>query len=1133
MPPNGGVCLLCRILNLQTKPNPMKKFLLLCFSFVFVLSAWAQERVVSGKITPAEDGSTLPGVNVVLKGTTNGTVTDVDGNYRLNVPSTGGTLVYSFIGLQSQEIAIGERSIIDVSMGADVQQLTEVIVTAVGIEREKKALGYSVATVSADNLQQRSEVDPLRALQGKMPGVNITGGGGGPGQSTKINIRGISSLTGNTQPLFVVDGIPFDNSVNSNTSQGSNGENAGNNTMFSNRAFDLDPNNIASISILKGAAAAALYGSRATNGVVIVTTKAASKGTKKGMEINVTSAFNVEEISGIPDYQDVYTQGSNQVYNGGFIGNWGAPFSNHVDAINAQYGTNYGKSYGVYSGTGIFGTGTKTGPYPDGTGPHPWANPGQQGVGLPQFYDAEGYPLAVPIVPHDIIGGFFEKGHTQENSLTISNGSEKVNLNASVSRMDQTGMIPNSGSNRTTISFGGNGQLDNGVFISGNVNYVRTSQFSPQSGASAFNDYFGGGGGSIYARLFYLPRNVNLNGYPFEHPINGNNLFYRALDNPRWIAKYNQYTSDINRAYGSFTAGYDVTEWLNILVKGGINTYTDLRRDVVRSGGANEPLGHVWNDDLTNTEQDYNIMATIQKDINQDLAFRGIVGYNANQRDFRRNRVTGAGIISDGLNTGLYRLDATVSQIATRDYTSQRRLNGAYADLSLSYRDYLFLNLAGRNDWSSTLPKDNNNYFYPSASVSVVLSEALTMPAFLNYAKVRVAASKVGNDADPFLTTTNYQIGVPFTTAAGTKVNRASLANTLGNPTLKPEFTTEYEVGAELKFLSNKVSLDVTYFQRTSTDQILRAALPRSTGFTEQIVNFGELENKGWEIGLNVTPVQLSNGFTWDTYFAFTRIRSLVVDAGPTGEVIVGGPGTSLATIHRNGFPYGQIFGTVNARADDGQLLINKQTGLPFGTPESEIIGDPNPDFLLGINNTFSWKGITLRALIDWKQGGDFYSFTGASLLLRGQLKQSIDREGLRVIPGVYGSNQTFLPITDTGGNLIKNTTAITAFDSHFSDGWGAYGQDEVNVYDGTTIRLREISLGYSLPKSMLSKTPFGNVNISVSGRNLWWKAPNVLEDLNLDPEVLAGTSGSNVQGFEYGAAPTTRRYGVNVNLTF
>jgi TonB-linked SusC/RagA family outer membrane protein len=1103
----------------------MKKILLLCFSFVFAVSVWAQDRVVSGKVTSQEDGSTLPGVNVVVKGTTNGTVTDADGNFRLNVPADGGTLVFSFIGLQTQEVAIGERSVIDLQLGLDVKQLTEVIVTAVGIEREKKALGYSVASVGSENLQQRSEVDPLRALQGKMPGVNITGAGGSPGQSTKINIRGISSLTGNTQPLFVVDGIPFDNSVNSNNTQGSGNEDAGRNTVFSNRAFDLDPNNIESISILKGAAAAALYGSRATNGVVIVTTKAAKKGTRKGMEVTFNSSLNFEEISGIPDYQDVYTQGSNQVYNGGFIGNWGAPFVEYVDRLNAEHGTNYGKSYGTYN------DGT---PYPEGTGPHPLANAGTNGANLAIFRDANGEPLAVPIVPHDIIGGFFETGRITENGITISNGSEKVNMNASVSRMDQKGMIPNSGATRTALSFGGNGQLDNGLFLAGNVNYVSTTQYSPQSGASAFTDYYGGqGSGSIYARLFYQPRNFDLNGYPFEHPVNGSNLFYRALDNPRWIAKYNQYTSNVNRAYGALTVGYDITEWLNVQLKGGINTYTDRRKDVQRSGGSNQPLGHVTNDDLTNTEQDYNLIITVQKDINEDLAFRGIFGGNANQRDFTRYRVTGTGIISDGLNTGLYRLDATSSQIANTDYTSQRRLNGLYADLSLSFRDYLFLNLAGRNDWSSTLPLENNNYFYPSASASFVLSEAVTMPSFINYAKVRVAGSKVGNDANVYQTSTNYIIGVPFTTAAGTVTNRASLSNTLGNPALKPEFTTEYEAGVELKFVNNRVGIDATYFTRTSTDQILAAALPSTTGFDEQIVNFGELENKGWEIGLNATPVQLSNGFTWDFNVAFTRIRSLVVDAGPTGEVIIGGPGSSLATIHRNGFPYGQIFGTVNAKTEDGTLLIDPATGMPFGLPSSEIIGDPNPDFLLGWNNTFSFKGITLRALIDWKQGGDFYSFTGASLILRGQLLQTIDREGLRVVPGVLGSNQTFEPITDTGGNLIQNTIPVTAFDSHFSNGWGAYGQDEVNVYDGTVIRLREISLGYSLPKSLLSKTPFGAVNVSVSGRNLWWNAPNVLEDLNLDPEVLGGTSGSNTQGFEYGSAPTTRRYGVNLNLTF
>lgn len=1102
----------------------MRKFLLTCIALAFVLCTYGQERTVSGRVTSSDDGAALPGVNVVVKGTTSGTVTDADGKYTINVPSAGAVLVFSFIGLQSQEVVVGERTVVDVPMVSDIQQLSEVVVTAIGIEREKKALGYSVASVNSQNLQQRSEVDPLRALQGKMAGVNITGAGGSPGQSTKINIRGISSLTGNTQPLFVVDGVPFDNSVNSNTTQGSSGEDAGRNTVFSNRAFDLDPNNIESISVLKGAAAAALYGSRATNGVIIVTTKAAKKGSRKGMEVNFASSLNFEEISGIPDYQDVYTQGSNQVYNGAFIGNWGAPFANHVDAINSKYGTNYGKSYGVYTAGPNAGQ-----PYPEGTGPHPYAN---RYPSLLQFRDADGQPLAVPIVPHDIIGGFFEKGKTTENAITISNGSEKMNMNASISRMDQTGIIPNSGASRTNLSFGGNGELENGLIIAGNVNYVNTTQYSPQSGASAFTDYYGGqGSGSIYARLFYLPRNFNLNGYPFENPVDGSNLFYRALDNPRWIAKYNEYTSKVNRVYGALSVGYDITDWLNVQLRGGMNTYTDRRTDVVRSGGINSPLGYVISDVLTNTEQDYNLIFTVQKDLNEDFALRAIVGGNANQRSFVRTRVTGTEIISDGLNTGLYKLDATASQIANSDYTSLRRLTSLFTDVSLSFKDFLFLNLSGRNDWSSTLPQDNNNYFYPAASVSLVLSDVVSMPSFINMAKVRAAAAKVGSDANVYQTSTNYVIGVPFTGAA--KFNRASLSNTLGNPGLKPEFTTEYEGGIEMQFLSGRIGFDLTYFTRTSTDQIISAALPRSTGFTQQIINFGELDNKGWELALNATPVKLSNGFTWDMSVAYTRIRSTVVDAGPTKEIIVGGPGTSLATIHRNGKPYGQIFGTKNARSADGQLLIDPNTGMPFVLQDSEIIGDPNPDFTLGWNNTFSFKGVSLRALIDWKQGGDFYSFTGASLLLRGQLKQSIDREGLRVVPGILGNTQTYEPILDSEGAQIKNTIAVTAFDSHFSNGWGAYGADEVNIYDGTVIRLREVSLGYSLPKSVLSKTPFGAVSISVSGRNLWWNAPNVLQDLNLDPEVLGGTAGTNVQGFEYGAAPTTRRYGVNLNLTF
>jgi len=1108
----------------------MKKFLLLCFSFAFVLSAWAQDRVVSGRVTAAEDGSTLPGVNVVLKGTTNGTVTDANGSYKLTVPSSGGSLVFSFIGLQTQEVAIGDRSVVDIALGLDVQQLTEVVVTAVGIEREKKALGYSVAGISADKISQRSEVDPLRALQGKMPGVNIVGGGGAPGQSTKINIRGASSLTGNTQPLFVVDGIPFDNSVNAS---GSSSEN----TVSTNRAFDIDPNNIESLTVLKGAAAAALYGSRATNGVVVITTKAGKKNAKKGLEITYNGSLNFTDISGIPNYQDVYTQGSNQVYNGGFIGNWGAPFPNQVDRLNSQYGTKYTKIYGTYTGTGVNGTGTKAGqPYPEGFAPNPLTSNGfPVGLGsrslFPELMDDQGYPAPYEIKPRDIVGGFFKTGRQVENSLNISSGNDKTSINAGFSRMNQEGIVPNQEVTRTTLYFGGNAQLENGLFLSGNVNYVNTKQQSPQSAASAYADYYGGeGSSSIYARLFYLPRNFDLNGLPFESPVDGSNMFYRALDNPLWIAKYNIYTSDVNRVYGNLTAKYDVTSWLELMVKGGINTYNESRRNINRPGGSSIPLGRVWTEDLTNTELDFNYIATITKDFSEDLAFKALLGFNNNERELSRRRVTGNQIIQAGLNL----TNATSQQQVNYDFTSLRRLYGAYFDMSLSYKDYLFLNLVGRNDWSSTLPKENNSYFYPGASVSFIFTDALSIPDnILNSGKIRVAATKVGNDAGPYRTRTNYFINTPYTTPGGTFTNRAGLLNTLGNPALKPEFTTEYEIGTDLKFFNNKIGLDVTYFTRQSTEQIAQASMSRSSGFSQEWVNVGRLDNKGFEIGLDATPISTASGFTWNSYVAFSRIRTEVVDAGPTGEIFIGGAASTFGTIHRNGQPYGQIFGTTQAKDDEGNILIDKDTGMPFNAAKSTIIGNPNPDFNLGWTNTLTYKGITLSALIDWKQGGDFYSFTGASLVLRGQLAFQAEREALRVVPGVYGDPGTYEALLDDQGNKIVNTTPVTAFDSHFSNGWGAYGADIVNVYDGTVIRLREVSLGYTIPKSLLAKTPFGSARISMSGRNLWWKAPNVMQDLNLDPEFLSEASDSNIQGFEYGATPTTKRYGFNLSLTF
>lgn len=1098
----------------------MRKTLLVSLLMVCSLWTFAQERKVTGKVTSAEDNGGMPGVSVVLKGTAKGTNTDADGNYTMMVPEGGGKLVFSFVGSETQELEIGNRTSLNVRLANDAKQLGEVVVTAVGIQRDKKALAYAVSNVKGQDLQQRSEPDPLRALSGKVPGVNITAGNGAPGAGTRITIRGNNSFTGNNQPLFVVDGIPFDNSVNTpqNGGQGYN-----QNTVTTNRAYDIDPNNIENMTVLKGAAASALYGSRAANGVIVITTKSGSKSARKGLEINFNSSYSVETVSSIPEYQDTYTQGSNQTYNGGFIGNWGTVFPAEVDRINAGLGfERYSKVVDP--------------DYPAGTIPHPLVDAtvpfgaARFRTAFPELLQANGRGIAVPLVPHDIIGGFFRQGRVLENGIQINSTGDKTSLNASVSRTKNEGIIPNSFTDRTTLSFGGNATLTNKINVGGSVAYTNTNQQSPQSGAGYYADYGGlASAGSIYSRLFYLPRNYDLNGYPFENPVDGSNVFYRALDNPLWTAKYNLYNSSVNRVYGNMTMSYDVTPWLNLTARGGLNTYSETRKNVLRPGGSFLPLGSVSRQDLTRTEADFTFLATAQHDFSEKFNAKLLVGFNPNQRTYTESAVSGAPVIDPNVMT----IGGTLNQNAS-DFKSVRRLYGLFSELTVGYNNFAFLTASVRNDYSSTLPDGNNSYYYPAISGSFVFTEVFNLPKnIINFGKIRANYAMVGKDADPYQVFTAYNLGRTFYN--GTAISTANLPSQLNNIGLKPEFTTEVELGADLQFFNNRIGVDLAYFNRVSTDLIVTRELPRTTGFATEITNAGKISNKGWELGLTLVPVRTSSGLTWTSFVAYTRILSKVEDAGPGGEIFIGGTGlSSLGTIFRNGLPYGQIIGSRNARDDAGNLLINPNTGLPIRAASSQIIGDPNTRYTIGWTNTVAYKNFNLSVLVDYKAGGSLYSTTAASLLLRGQLKNSEDREGMRVIPGVLGDPATYKPLL-ADGQPIKNTIAMTAFQYHFTDGYGAYGADEVNIYDASVVRLREVSLGYSVPKAFLQKYTkvFGSLRLSASGRNLWFYAPNMLPGLNFDPEVLSNFADSNIQGFDLGASPSTRRFGINLNASF
>jgi TonB-linked SusC/RagA family outer membrane protein len=1072
----------------------MKKYLLTCFALAIAFYSMAQERTLTGRVTSADDGAGLPGVNVVLKGTTNGTTTNADGMYTLAIPAPGGTLVFSFIGMKTEEVEIGEGSSVNAVLSFDITQLSEVVVTGLNIQRETKSLGYAVQKVRSDQILQKSEPDVLRSLQGKVPGLVITGSGGVAGSSTRITIRGLNSFQGNNQPLFVVDGIPYDNSL-FNTS---NPRDAGG--LSANRMADLDPNNIASITTLNGAAAAALYGTRAANGVIVITTKSGSaKASKKGLEISYATSFSQEQVANLPDYQNKYGTGSQNVF--------------------AHANGTWGPAYSLRDSIPFF--------------------PGYVEA-FPQLYNKPGTttPINTPYQAYpDNVEKFFKKGSIYENSITISGGNEKASVTAVVSNMKQEGYIPNSDFRRTNFSIGGANQLDNGFIIGANLQYTNSEQNGPVGGNN---------GQSPFARLLFQPRNWPLQDMPYINPANGRSVYFfpfsSGVDNPYWSVYNNLFQSKIDRIAASFNIGRDITDWLNVTYRVGYNTYNDRRKQTINKGSSSgaQNIGSVTLDNIFFGELESNLIVTFNKNLSDDISLKALVGQNFNQRTNDRQSVTSLGIISNNI----FDIDntATVQPNGPVQGYVQRRLWALFSDVTLGYKDYVFLNATLRNDHSSTLPPNNQSYFYYGSSLSFLLTDIFNIKSTtLTNAKIRGALSRVGRDASPYQLYNTVTIlnnsgfgatNFPFNGTAGATIPNASY-----NSQLKPEFTDEFELGGNFEFLNDRISLDVTYYDRKTTQTIAERAVPSASGFTSVFSNFGVIRNKGWEIGLNIVPVQLSNGFKWNLYTSFTRNVNKVEELADGVTELTFGDGvfTSITAVARPGYALGVFRGTVATRDSQGRLLIDPATGLTIPNTEQAIIGNPNPKFVMGITNTFSFKGITLNTLFDWRQGGQIYSQTTSFLMGRGTTQDTENRDVPHVVPGVLGNPNTLLPLTDGDGNSIINTTQVMDNNLYFQSSSGSFAinaPSEFSIFDATTIRLREITLGYDLPKSLLQKTPFGAVNISFSGRNLWYNAPYFPKHTNFDPEV-SSLGANNAQGFDINAAPTVKRMGVNLRVTF
>ncbi|GAA4346643.1 SusC/RagA family TonB-linked outer membrane protein [Hymenobacter saemangeumensis] len=1063
---------------------------------------WAQNRTVTGRVIDKSTNEGLPGVGVIVKGTTVGTATDIEGRYSLSVPADANTLQFKFLGYVSTERPITGAGAIDVAMDVETKQLNEVVVTALGIQREKRALGYAVSEIKAEQVQQKSEPDVLRAIAGKVTGVQVSNASSTPGGSTRITIRGNTSLSRTNGPLFIVDGVPYDNDQFDSDNVVTDG------TAYSNRAADIDPNNISSYTVLKGAAASALYGSRAANGVIVITTKTGSgQRGPKGVQVGYTTGFTIEKIAGLPEYQNTYGTGANFVGPYNTNGSWGPRYgsANAPDSI-PFYGvvTPVGKNLGLQ-------TSLKT-PY------RPYANN---------------------------VKDFFETGRLLENSVTLTGSGDNATFSAVLSRADQTGIIPNSSFVRNTVSAGGRGTY-NKFTIGGTVGYTNTEQTGPQIGGSSAQ-----GGGSALSRIMFLPRNLDLQGIPYTNPRTRASQFAwltDQADNPYWSVNNNSYTSRVDRIVGSANLNYAFTDWLSLSYTGGVNTYTDFRRNTVRIGGTSRYTdeGRIVEDYNRNTELEQTILIGFNKNLTEDISLRINLGQNINQRRFEAASFLATGII----NYGIDNINNTKSVKPYGSADRKRRLIGHLTDITVGYKDWAYVNATARVDQSSTLNKNGEQgnsgrgFFYYSASGSVVLNEALKLDySWLDMLKLRGGYAKVGNDADPYTAgptryITNPQFGnnagttdFPFNGTAG-----LALSSTIGNPALTPEFTEELEVGTELEFLKRRVSLAASYYDKRTTNQIAPVSLPASTGFNQLVTNFGEISNKGVEAALTVIPVQTEN-FSWSSTFNYTRNRNKVekLREGLDLVVIEAGFGSGLVQpILKEGQPYGVLYGSNLMRTDDGRLLVNPATGRGIANPNPKIIGNPNPDFLLGVINTFTYRGITLNTLIDYRQGGQLYSSTLQMELGRGVTKDTEDRDRIVILEGVQANPTTRQPIRDANGNFIPNSTAISVNDYYFGAGTAAIGSPaESSIYDATTVRLREMTLGYNLPKSLLSKTPFGLINISLSGRNLFWYSPNIPKYTNFDPETSTYNSGSNAQGIEYTTAPSSRRYGVNLRVSF
>lgn len=1064
-----------------------------------VIQGAAQVTTVRGIVTTEEDGEPVIGASVIVKGTSLGTVTDVNGRFELSgLPPSATRLLISYISLMAKEVAIAPQ--VSVTLKSDTHLLDEVVVTALGISREKKALGYTAQEVKQNALVQGKDNNLLNSLSGKIAGVRITNTQGDVG-SSRIVIRGETSIAGENQPLFIVDGIPVDNSQLNARSSGRD---------FKNAIADLNPEDIKTLTVLKGPNAAALYGARAAHGAIVITTKGGDKR-QKGIGITLHSSTQVSFVATLPEFQNLFGQGA------------GGRFS-YVDGKGAGVNDGVDESWGPRLDIGLL---------------------------IPQFdspLDADGNRVATPWVSHpNNVRDYFRMGISTNSGISVARGDDKYQFRVGYNYEKQVSIVPDAGTNKTNISLNTDYHLAKWIVVGATANYiVYTAPSLPGSATPSGSNVRSN---SPMLQFLWFGRQVDTNSLKADYTRNWNSSYY---DNPFWSASYNTQSQERHRLIGDLHAEFRLTDGLNVRFRTSTDWYNDRRKSKVkwRSAGAGSPYGSYAEDAYTVKENNTEVLATYIKQLNKNWGIDALLGFNVRNKQYENNYQAAPRLAVADLYTLTNSRDPLIS---SNDFYRLRQY-GLYGSIQLDYRRWAFLNITGRNDWSSTLPVDNNSYFYPSVTASVLLSEAFGWRSkAVNYLKIRGGWSQVGADANP------YQLATVFTSETAFNGNPLQSSSTIGmNPNLKPEKTSSIEAGFEAAFWDNRLYLDFTYYKTDSRNQILKLATTAASGYTSQVRNAGHIRNRGYEIQLGAVPIQTSKGFRWNLDLNYGANSSKVVKLDDEGLItsyqLYSSGIQILASV---GEAYGTLFGTSYVRDANGNVVVDAN-GLPKISTTNKTLGKFTPDWTGGISNTFSYRSLSLSFLIDASVGGSIFSNTNKTGKYTGVLANTLsgrdaEHGGLWYYTDAMGNNvrlsespsysvssdglyyaqvngqstrvyQDGIMVEGVTESGSKNEEVVSAEKYYHR----IYSIAEANVYDASYVKLREVALSYRLPRLWTQKLHLQEASVTLTGRNLWTIYKSVP---NIDPESALTTG--NAQGVEAYSLPTTRSFGVNLSVKF